>query len=111
MPTAICIVSPTALDSALHGSDPVEIWARLSGESAENMTISLVKREQQYGRSYPVMAHLDLLPGWPAEKAKSLKLGLANALASHFSIPLSEIFIVAREAEPGAAIENGEIIE
>lgn len=110
MPIAHCIVSPTALNSAAHGSDPVQNWAQLSEESADEMTITLVKREQQYGKAYHIMALLYLPSTWSEEKASNLKLSLATALANHFSMPVSEVFVIARTLESGEAVENGEIV-
>jgi hypothetical protein len=109
MPIAHCIVSPAALNSAAHGSDPAKIWAQLSDESAEELTVTLVKREQQYGKSYHVMAQLYLPSIWSIEKIQMLKLNLAEALSIHFSIPVSEVFVITRIVESEDVIENGEI--
>jgi len=111
MPVAHCIVSPAALDSAVHGSDPAKIWADLSNESIDSMTVSLIRREQQYGKAFPVMALLFMPPGTSEEKSMTLKLGLANALSSHFSLEVSEIYVVTRVVEAGQVIADGEILD
>lgn len=111
MPISHCIVSPAALDNAVHGSDPAEIWARLSDESVDQTTVTLIRREQQYGKSYPVMALLFLPPNCSEEKSVALKLGLANALASHFSLDPVEVYVITRRVESAQVIEGGEILD
>lgn len=109
MPIAECFVSASALNSAAHGSDPVKIWSQFSEESGEEMTVTLVKREQQYGKAYPIVAHLYLPSTCPKEKANRLKLGLANALSTHFSKPVSNVFVLVRTIESGEVVKDGTI--
>tara|TARA_R100000027_G_scaffold63770_1_gene56723 strand:- start:359 stop:649 length:291 start_codon:yes stop_codon:yes gene_type:complete len=95
----------------VHGSDPTQIWAQLADEEADEMTITLIKREQQYGKPYHVMAELFLPSLWKPEKATALKIGLANALATHFGMPNKEILVITHTVDSGQVIEDGDVVE
>ena len=105
MPIANCVINQQL---AAGDNNPVELWARKSGVSAELLTINVMRSEAQFGVRYDVMATLQLPTAWSKDQASQIQLGLASALASHFSLPASRVHIVTQWVESGLAVENGE---
>lgn len=104
MPIANCIVTSECMSS---DTDLIELWSKESGQSSESMTVNILFSAQQLGNKYRVMATLHLPSLWSESAISSLQLGLAQALSTHYSLPLDEVFVITNIVESGRVVEAG----
>lgn len=105
MPIANCIVK--------HGlkfddKNIIELWANASQVSSQNMTINLIRANEQLGKQYSVMATLYLPSVWAEEKRIALQVGLAAALSEGLGQPPELVHVVTLIVASGHVVENGE---
>lgn len=108
MPIAHCLVDSGREPRRV---DPVDLWARESGQSAEHMTINIVGRARQFGNRYAVMATLWLPSLWPEADIAALQEGLARAMASYYRAAPREVHVITRVLESGRVVEDGETLQ
>jgi hypothetical protein len=110
MPIANCYISSEFAIKAGNDSDLLELWAKHSKQSAEEMTINLINVQQQLGKCYSIMAQL-LLPNiWSTNNISLLQTGLAKALSIYFQKPIKQIIVVTILIASGNVVESGKEI-
>lgn len=107
MPIANCIVTAECIGSSNQEWNLIDLWAEAASLSSEHMTINLLSNTQQLGNQYHVIANLQLPSIWSPPDISSLQTGLARALSSYFSVPLSTIHVITNVIESGLIIEDG----
>lgn len=108
MPIATCLVIPQC---ARGTDDLIQLWANASGKPKEHMTINLVTSSDQLGNRYKIMADLKLPSLWSTDEISSIQLGLAKALAQHFSVSIEEVHVVTQIVASGLVVEAGQEIK
>lgn len=104
MPIANCIVSE---ECEADKGELAELWSRESGISSDEMTVNILIGDQQFGKSYKVMATLYLPTAWSMTTVSKLQIGLANALSKYFCQPIEKIHIITSIVESGLVVETG----
>jgi hypothetical protein len=108
MPIANCILAPGC---ELGGENLISLWADESAQSAQHMTVNIIRGSTQLGNRYQVMATLLLPSIWSKADVSSLQTGLARALARYFQVAISEVQVVTTIVESGMVVEDGEEIQ
>ncbi|WP_230556737.1 hypothetical protein [Teredinibacter turnerae] len=105
MPVAHCIVAETCQFEPIS---PVDLWAREAKQSPDEMTVTVVRRCQYFGKPHGVIANLYLPTAWSKNKASVLQVGLARALAQYCKTSLQDVLVNTRMVESGCVVEAGE---
>lgn len=103
MPIANCIIAPELKGK---GNDLVTMWSHESSKAAEQMTVNIIRREQQYGNKYDIIVDLWLLSLWPESDISDIQLGLARALSKHFDVTPDQILIMTQPLTSGHVVEG-----
>ncbi|AFU97260.2 hypothetical protein [Simiduia agarivorans] len=104
MPIVNCVISP---DCQPSNENLVELWAREAGIDPEHITVNLITRNQQWGKTYKVMANLWLPSVWSDTQVSAIQLGLARALARFYHLHPDDIHVITSVVESGRVVESG----
>lgn len=108
MPIANCIITSDYSKCINSSNDLITLWASESDMSPDNMTINIIKSDEQHGKKYTVMADLLLPSVWSGEDVSKLQIGLAKALALYFNVSKQQVFVVTNIVNSGMVVEEGE---
>ena len=106
MPIANCVISPSCPSG--HG-DLIALWSRAAQQSAEHMTVNLIKADQQ-GQPYAVVATLYLPSIWSSTEVTRLHEGLASALTQYYTIAASDVIVLTQILDSGQVVEDAETV-
>ncbi|GHA16139.1 hypothetical protein GCM10008090_27420 [Arenicella chitinivorans] len=106
MPIANCVISPSCPDGQ---GDLIAQWSRASRQSADHMTVNLIKAHQQ-GQPYAVVATLYLPSIWSSSAIIRLQEGLALALTQYYAIAASDVIVLTQILDSGRVVEDAESV-
>ncbi|BFM48913.1 hypothetical protein [Marinomonas sp. THO17] len=107
MPIANCLVSSKCQPG---NTNLIDLWANASGQSSEQMTVTISHYDQQFGHDYEVIVNLYLPSLWSKNTISLLQTGLSKALSEHFSLPIEQVFIMTSLIDSGFVVESGEAV-
>ncbi|EPQ9944939.1 hypothetical protein ACUYO3_004221, partial [Vibrio vulnificus] len=106
MPIANCILSPQAAVNSSDCTGLIEKWGKHSGIGTSEMTVTVMRSDEQMGKEYSVICTLTLPNLWSPKSVSSLQVGLAKALSEHFSLKDTEVLIMTSLIASGFVVEG-----
>tara|TARA_Y100001960_G_scaffold314713_1_gene379313 strand:+ start:895 stop:1197 length:303 start_codon:yes stop_codon:yes gene_type:complete len=86
----------------------IDRWGVHSGFNPSEMTFTVLKAEEQMGKSYDAICTLYLPSLWSRESISLLQTGLAKAIAEVYQLESTKVIVITSIVEPNRVVENGE---
>lgn len=110
MPIANCILSSSVAQSCDHPSDLIAKWGHHSGVDTSEMTVTVVRAEQQMGKEYKAICTLHLPSVWSPKSVDLLQVGLAKAISEQFELKVADVIVMTSIIQSGHVVEGGEVV-
>ena len=107
MPIANCILSSQVIANSIDSTGLIEKWGKHSGINTSEMTVTIMRSDEQMGKEYGAICTLNLPNLWSSKSVSSLQVGLAKAISEHFSLKDAEVLIMTSLIESGLVVEGG----
>ncbi|MCS0045428.1 hypothetical protein [Vibrio antiquarius] len=107
MPIANCILSPQVAANSSDSTGLIEKWGEHSGIDTSEMTVTVMRSDEQMGKEYGAICTLNLPNLWSPKAVSSLQVGLAKAISEHFSLKDAEVLVMTFLIESGLVVEGG----
>lgn len=111
MPIATCILSPSVSEKLGSVTSLIELWGKHSGLDTSEMTIMVLRGNEQLGKEYLAVSTLNLPTMWSPKSINSLQVGLSNAISEYYDLEISKVIVMTSLIEPSYVVEGGEVIE
>jgi hypothetical protein len=108
MPIVNCIITKECVPGS---GNLIELWARESGMSPEDVTVNIITSNEQLGNKYKIMANLSLPSMWLASDISRLQLGLARSLSHYFTVAINEVHVITNIVPSGMVVESGQEVK
>ncbi|HCH6008525.1 TPA: hypothetical protein NK076_004460 [Vibrio parahaemolyticus] len=107
MPIANCILSPQVVVNSNDCTGLIEKWGKHSGIDTSEMTVTVMRSDEQMGKEYSAICTLILPNLWSPKSVSSLQVGLAKAISEHFGLKDTEVLIMTSLIASGFVVEGG----
>lgn len=108
MPIANCLVSSNCKSG---NANLIDLWAKESGLSSKDMTITITRYDLQVGNKYDAIVNLYLPSMWSINNISKLQMGLSKAVAEYFTLTIEKVIVITSVIEAGNVVEAGEIVK
>lgn len=106
MPIANCILSPQINENSGDSVGLIELWGKHSGVDTSEMTVTVVRAEEQVGKKYGAICTLSLPSLWSPESISSLQVGLSMAICEHFGLKVADVLVMTSLIDSGFVVEG-----
>ncbi|MBR9786968.1 MAG: hypothetical protein GYB40_03425 [Vibrionaceae bacterium] len=111
MPIASCILSPNVSEKPITSESFIELWGKHSGLDTSELTVTVVRGEEQFGKEYLAVCSLNLPSIWSTKSVSLLQLGLSSAISEYYGLETSQVIVMTSLIESGYVVEGGNEIK